>query len=802
MNTFFDLLEIEEPTLEVFGDGADRVLIVGGSPTMSEEGIFSSSGYGAVRRVEHHLDRYFFDDCWLCYAYPEAKGKEPTTAQINSGGQKLRATIEKLKPKAVVLMGADVVQGFFAGRRGGRIASVQSSAFFGEQIPDREFGCWILPTHSPKHLTDEQKTADLYNAFLHTFQTAFRGTSIPPLVDVRPEQIIDSRGACVALREARGKGVVAFDFETTGIKPHREGHRIVSVGLAWEGYCCAFPFFDDPDFRREWYKLMHSPKVKRVAHFGGFEAGWDLWRGSGELPRIDWDTCIVQHILHNQKPTGLKFLTYAKLGVLGYDVGVDQYIRGRLDASDSSDNAFNRVAEAPQAELLQYNALDALYTLEIWKTQKLDAHLQRGYEFFTRGQNVISALQQTGICVDVEELERRKTELDGKIEQAHKKILSTEEGKKAPPGINFLSALQLSRFLYHDLGYKRPSGSATDEAALSSLNSPFADAVIEFKKLKKLRSTYLGSLEREVTNGKLYPFFHLHRVVTYRSSSSSPNFQNFPKRDQAAQDLIRTIIVPRKGNRLIEYDYKSIEVSISACYHQDPAMIKYVTDPTTDMHRDMAIQLFKRSKTTFTKRERHCAKNGFVFPAFYGSRGENMAANLWDMIPIETRLHLKETGIDSLRKFEAHVLEVEKDFWENRFRVYNDWKWDIWHSYKEKGHVELKTGFRCVAPMRFTEATNAQIQGSAFHCLLYTLTHAFEEIRAISGRSTIIGQIHDSIVADVHPEDEAEVDRIIKFWGTEQIRKDWDWIVVPLRIDKDRSEVDGSWANMENVGAI
>ena len=121
---------------------------------------------------------------------------------------------------------------------------------------------------------------------------------------------------------------------------------------------------------------------------------------------------------------------------------------------------------------------------------------------------------------------------------------------------------------------------------------PELDNLLRIRKLKKVRDTYLEGFLREQVNGYIHPFFNLHLVRTYRSSSDHPNFQNIPKRDKEAMNIVRRAIFPRPGHQLLELDYSGLEVRIAACYHKDKTMLRYIGDPHSDMHGDMAKQIF------------------------------------------------------------------------------------------------------------------------------------------------------------------------------------------------------------------
>jgi DNA polymerase I-like protein with 3'-5' exonuclease and polymerase domains len=147
------------------------------------------------------------------------------------------------------------------------------------------------------------------------------------------------------------------------------------------------------------------------------------------------------------------------------------------------------------------------------------------------------------------------------------------------------------------------------------------------------------------------------------------------------------------------------------------------------------------------------------------------------------------------------VKTIENRFWNKRFPVYAQWKIDTVKEYERKGYIDLYTGFRCYGPMGKNDVTNYRAQGSAFHCLLWTFSKVSEKMRGWD-RSALIGQIHDASIGDICPDDEAEVDHWMWDYGTQKIREHWPWIIVPLVIEKDSSEINGSWAEMTAEGAV
>jgi len=302
----------------------------------------------------------------------------------------------------------------------------------------------------------------------------------------------------------------------------------------------------------------------------------------------------------------------------------------------------------------------------------------------------------------------------------------------------------------------------------------------------------------------MHPFFNLYTVVTYRSSSNNFNFQNLPKRDKKSNKIIRELLYPHIGQKLNEYDYKGIEVAIAAVYCKDKNLIKYVSDKTTDMHRDTGIELFcyENNPKDFQKDDRQLAKNKFVFPQFYGSYFELDAPPLWEKCTPEARANMKQHGIRNLKDFTEHVREIEYSFWNDRFPEYAQWKKDTYKFYLKHGYLDSLTGFRYYGPMKKNEALNICIQGTAHHVLLRTFNKISNVIEEKKLKSKMIGQIHDSMIPSIEPNEESYIDKMIWYHGTQEIRDDWKWIIVPIEIEKSGGEIDQSWAEMVELGLL
>lgn len=435
------------------------------------------------------------------------------------------------------------------------------------------------------------------------------------------------------------------------------------------------------------------------------------------------------------------------------------------------------------------------------------------YKLMHQGALALADVEANGIRIDIDYCQKQNVLLEREIKNEQDKLEETKEAKKWR-GIygnktNYASPLQNTTVFFKHMGYKphmytAKGRASVNEESLKTYNTTFTKGMLKIRKLQKTKDTFLAGIIRETTDNYLHPFFNLHTVRTFRSSSDSPNFQNIPIRDKLITKIIRRAFIPRSGQQLIEIDYSSIEVRIASCYHKDPNMLQYIKDPTKDLHRDMAMECYCLSKSELTKEIRFWGKSGFVFPQFYGDYYVNCAKSMWEesnvlqtkqRIPLKR--HLKDKGFNTYSKFENHIKQVEKHFWNKRFKVYTQWKEDWYNQYLKKGYIDMLTGFRCSGLLSRNDAINYPIQGSAFHCLLWSLIQLNKWMKKEQMKSTLIGQIHDSIVIDVVPEELDEILQVARRIMCVDIRKCWSWIIVPLDIDIEVSPINASWYKKE-----
>lgn len=448
------------------------------------------------------------------------------------------------------------------------------------------------------------------------------------------------------------------------------------------------------------------------------------------------------------------------------------------------------------------------------------------YELLHQGAIALAEIECNGMAVDTSYIHKATLRANKKIEEKRAELETTDvmkEWRKAyRRKTNINSTDQLAHVLFNVMGMPKPANTtqggkvATDEETLTDYDNSFVNDYLELKKLSKAVNTNLKGVLREVVNGRVHCFFNLGSTVSYRSSSDSFNFQNLPIRDPVIGKLIRRIFIPSPGRQIVEIDFSGAEVIVAACYHKDPVMIEYITTDGKDMHRDTAMDLFGLPEAEVTKEIRFIAKSFFVFAEFYGDWYKQLSPKLWKAMKFPSELcttsgvplrqHLANIGIKELGEcdpsktprdgtFEQRVQKTEKVFWFDRFKIYSQWKKEWIELYRSRGWMETFTGFICQGYIEKNQIINYPIQGSSFHCLLWSLVRLVRiELVKRNMKTLIVGQIHDSIVADVVPEELDDYLDICQKVMTVKLSRRWPWLIIPMKVEVEVAPVGASWA--------
>lgn len=470
---------------------------------------------------------------------------------------------------------------------------------------------------------------------------------------------------------------------------------------------------------------------------------------------------------------------------------------------------------------------------------RIEPFNQQGYELLHDGILELARVEHNGIRIDVSRMEKTKAGLENRMRELRSEMEKDSVWRiwrrRYHKNTSLTSRAQLATVLFDELKLKRVKlteggEDSTDDETLQQIDHPFVRLLEEYYRFHKAHGTFISGIQREVVGDRLHPVFNLHIARSFRSSSDSPNFQNFPVRNKDISALIRSLFIPSPFSVISENDFKGIEVGVSACYHEDENFIQYLTHG--DMHRDMAAQIYLLDPPDVSKDARYGAKNKFVFPEFYGDWYLTCAKNLWDWA-IKAKLttpdgkrfvdfdkkgrligHLREQGITGLGKcdpdekpikgtFEYHLQQIEKDFWENRFAGYGQWRNDTYKEYLKNGYFDLFTGFRVYGVHNRKVVTNYPIQGSAFHCLLWTLIQVNRSLRKYHMKSMLVGQIHDSLIGDIRIKELKDYLEIVEETVSVKLRKHYEWLHrIKLEIEYEMTpsaEAQGNWHQKREI---
>lgn len=827
-------LSCKSPKMNYTGEGKQKCLIILEAPGSVEDqvgeqlrgeiGIFFRE---ALTNLRLDLNRDFWKinaiNCWP--HTPRGTNRTPTSEEIKCCRPMINKAIKELQPDTIWLMGGCAIESFL----GERFSNRTVNRWRGLKIPDRNANAWILPMFHPSaaHRSERREDKNIKSVFKADLKYAIGELKKgKPTFDTESEYskvklLMEFQEVINALDKALLEEFFYFDYETTGIKPQRPGHKIACMSFANNTKSAfAFPYqynnywsIDElKSINKRLRRILDNPHIKKMAHSLTMENSWTHNIIGCEVNDWYWDTKLAAHILDNRSGyTGLKFQSYINFGLNPYNTNINQYL--------TSTTEFNRVEEAPIKDLLQYCGLDSLNGIKLFEKQAgviyKNPSLLKAFDFFMEGQIELARVHENGIPINEEYYKEQFTSMGKELESLKHNLNTSKEAikfkKETGYSIDWASPTQLKKLFYQILKYPETEITAKgnvsiNEEALQKIDSPTSANLLILRKREKVRGTYLAQFVREVVDEKMYPIFGLYVPRSFRGSAYRPNFQNIPIRDRYSKRITRTGIIPSPGNKLVEADYSGIEVGTSCCYHKDRNMIKYVTDPSTDMHRDSACDIFILPEREITSDIRFHSKNGWVFPQFYGDWYASCAEDLWEncihrttVNGIKIREHLKNKGIYKLDDFKDHCQRIEYKFWNDRFPQYRDWKEEINKKYRRDGYIETFLGFQFRGYMGKKEATNYPIQGTAFHLLLWTLIRVTKIIRKMKLITRIIGQIHDSIVFDLYPPEMSTIIHILKDIGEKKIRERFDWIIVPLTLDFEESEIDGNWYQMKEV---
>lgn len=364
------------PRMEVAGNGRKQVLFVLDAPSESDDRLgepcVGESG-DLLRDTLMELGESL-DECWTTYSVIcSPSGENLQSKHVDACRPNLLKTIKELDPKVVVLFGMRAIRSLIGIEWKRNLGKQQKWA--GWQIPNTNFNLWVCPVWDPKFLIQKDKNEMHMKEFRDQLEAVFDLERQPrpnkPSLDDLEQQvdiITDGKKARQRLRELiSAEGLLAFDYETTGLKPDKDEHEIVSCSFCLNGDD-TFAMMIDERSKRVLSKVLQNEKLGKIASNLKFEERWTRAKLGHGVANWYWDTMITSHILDNRSGiTSVKFQSFVHLGVGGYDETIKPYLKGK-DSKDA--NSLNRVHEIEEDKLLLYNGLDSLLEYKVCEYQK------------------------------------------------------------------------------------------------------------------------------------------------------------------------------------------------------------------------------------------------------------------------------------------------------------------------------------------------------------------------------------------------------------------------------------------------
>ena len=381
---------------------------------------------------------------------------------------------------------------------------------------------------------------------------------------------------------------------------------------------------------------------------------------------------------------------------------------------------------------------------------------------------VLADMQYQGIYVDKEKLQEFGTELKTRLNE-----LTSEIYELAGEEFNINSPKQLGEILFEKLqlpmGKKNKKGYSTGVEILEKLKDvhPIIEKLLEYRQIGKLNSTYVEGLIpciNEKTH-KIHSSFHQTVTATGRISSTDPNLQNIPTRNELGKNL-RKVFIPDSKKIFIDADYSQIELRVLAHISNDEHMID-AFNKDEDIHKQVASKVFDTPMDKVTKEQRTRAK-AVNFGIVYGISDFGLSEQL--KIPKkEAKQYIEQylSKYQGIKQFMEDIVETAKT---------EGYVETLFH--RRRYVPEIKSNNYMVRQFGSRIAMNTPIQGTAADIMKLAMINVYKELQNKNLKSKIILQVHDELLIEAVEEEKEQVEKILK-QEMENVIK----LKVPLKID-------------------
>lgn len=463
-----------------------------------------------------------------------------------------------------------------------------------------------------------------------------------------------------------------------------------------------------------------------------------------------FDTMIAHYLIN---PDGRHGMDELSANYLGYaPIPITELI-GKKGKGQGS------MADLSPEQVLDYAAEDADITLQL--QEKLEPELEQAglrklYDHVEMPLiTVLAHMEWEGVRVDNHFLREYSGQLKAEIDVLEKQI-----HELAGESFNIDSPRQLGPVLFEklaiasDVKKTRTGQYSTSEDILSRYEHahPIVARILDYRELRKLKSTYVDSLPEMIhpSTGRVHTHYMQTVAATGRLSSSNPNLQNIPIRTPRGKEIRKAFIPRESGYTLMAADYSQVELRIIASMSGDEHMISAFLHGE-DIHRATAARVFGVPLEEVDRDMRSKAK-AVNFGIIYGQGAFGLAQNL------------------SIPRGEAR--DIIEAYW-RQFPRLREYQQENVAFARKHGYVETLMGRRRYLPdihsanavvRGFAErnAINAPIQGSAADIIKIAMIRLHEALVHNNFRSRMIMQVHDELVFDVHLEEVEAMKELVR----------------------------------------
>lgn len=537
--------------------------------------------------------------------------------------------------------------------------------------------------------------------------------------------------------------LLAIDTETTSLDYMTA--QLVGISLCINEDACYIPlkhdYIDAPkqldkDFVLSALKpLLENPEIKKVGQNLKYDTHI-LLNENISLKGIAFDTMLESYVLnsvaskHNMDDLAQHYLNVETIhfeDVAGK--GAKQLTFNQIDLAQASPYAAEdaditmRLHQVLQNELEKIPSLQKVY-------QEIEQPLSE----------VITRIEQNGVCIDNAMLDKQGREVDNKLQELENQAYAT-----AGETFNLSSPKQIQTILFEKLEIpvirKTPKGqpsTAEDVLEELALNYDLPRLILEHRSLNKLKSTYIDKLPKEINlhTGRVHTSYHQAVASTGRLSSSKPNLQNIPIRSAEGRK-IRQAFIAEQNNKIMALDYSQIELRIMAHLSQDNSLIEAFRQGK-DVHKATAAEVFAVAEDQVENNQRRAAK-AINFGLIYGMSAFGLAKQIGTT---------RKEAQDYVNLYFERYPGV-KNYMEQTKQIAH-----------EQGFVETLFGRRLYLPelkaknamrRQYAERTaiNAPMQGSAADIIKKAMLTVDQWLLDNPDKAKMIMQVHDELVFEV-----------------------------------------------------